>query len=166
VAYEVHDGPTQVAVATHQYLQAFADDCPPTTAEGREKLDRALELAQQTVKEARRVIEGLRPTTLDDFGLTTVLCQRVEEHGAGSRPTTDFEPGPLRSGSLLSSQHRILSSRCVHFADNGLPNHSSPANLLREHFLHGAGGHRQITPQVHQPVHQPATNSCEQRRTT
>lgn len=29
VAYEVHDGPTQVAIAAHQHLQAFADDHLP-----------------------------------------------------------------------------------------------------------------------------------------
>jgi signal transduction histidine kinase len=30
-------------------------------------------LAQQTVREARRVIAGLRPTALDDFGLSTAI---------------------------------------------------------------------------------------------
>jgi len=29
VAYEVHDGPTQLLIATHQLLQAFAEDHPP-----------------------------------------------------------------------------------------------------------------------------------------
>jgi signal transduction histidine kinase len=79
VAYEVHDGLTQVAIAAHLYLQAFAEDHPPDSAAGREELDRALGLVQQTVMEARRVIEGLRPAALDDFGLSTAIRLEVEE---------------------------------------------------------------------------------------
>jgi steroid delta-isomerase-like uncharacterized protein len=45
VAYEVHDGPTQVAIAAHQHLQAFADNHPPGSTVELGELDRALELA-------------------------------------------------------------------------------------------------------------------------
>lgn len=79
VAYEVHDGPTQVAIAAHQHLQAFADDHPPGSTVEPGELDRALELAQRAVREARHIIEGLRPTALDDFGLAVAIRMRVEE---------------------------------------------------------------------------------------
>lgn len=78
VAYEVHDSLTQVAVAAHQHLQAFADEHPSGSKVRSSELDRALKLAQRTVKEARGVIEGLRPTALDDFGLAIALRQLVE----------------------------------------------------------------------------------------
>ncbi|HLL40625.1 MAG TPA: PAS domain S-box protein [Rubrobacteraceae bacterium] len=79
VAYEVHDGLAQVAVAAHTYLNAFARRYVPDNDRDREKLDRALELIEQTVVEARRVIADLRPTALDDFGLATALRLQVEE---------------------------------------------------------------------------------------
>ncbi len=79
VAYEVHDGLTQVAVAAHQHLQDFAYKHPPSSPVCKEKLDRALALAQQTVKETRNIIEGLRPTALDDFGLAATVRLRIEE---------------------------------------------------------------------------------------
>ncbi len=79
VAYEVHDGLTQTAAAAHLYLQAFSEDHPPATAKGREELDRALGLVRKTVVEARHVIEGLRPTALDDFGLATAIRLEVEQ---------------------------------------------------------------------------------------
>jgi signal transduction histidine kinase len=79
VAYEVHDGLTQLAVATYQHLQVFSGDHPPGSKVEPGELDRALDLAQRTIKESRRVIEGLRPTVLDDFGLATAVRQRVEE---------------------------------------------------------------------------------------
>jgi len=78
VAREVHDGLTQVAIGTHQSLQAFADDHPPNTAAGDERLNRVLELARETVREARYVITDLRPTALDDFGLVAALRLNVE----------------------------------------------------------------------------------------
>jgi nitrate/nitrite-specific signal transduction histidine kinase len=68
VAYEVHDGLAQVAASAHQHLQTYADCYAPDTEEARAALDRTVDLVQRTVREARRVIAGLRPTALDDFG--------------------------------------------------------------------------------------------------
>jgi PAS domain S-box-containing protein len=78
IAYEVHDGPTQVAVGAYQHLQAFACMYPPDTAEGRKALDEAVELTRRTVEESREVIANFRPTVLDDFGLATAVRLHVE----------------------------------------------------------------------------------------
>ena len=78
VAYEVHDGLAQTAAAAHHLLLAFARRYPPDSEEAQRILDRALELVQQTVGEARQVIADLRPTVLDDFGLATAIRQQVE----------------------------------------------------------------------------------------
>ena len=77
-AYELHDGLAQVAASAHQHLQAFASHYPAPTPQAREELERVLELAQRSVKEARRLIAGLRPTALDDFGVATALRLLVE----------------------------------------------------------------------------------------
>lgn len=82
VAYEVHDSLTQMAVATQQRLEIFAEDYPPESAEGQEELEKLIELSQRTVDEARRVIAGLRPTALDDFGLASAARLQVEELNA------------------------------------------------------------------------------------
>ena len=76
VAYEVHDGLAQMIVAVQQHLQAFAKQYPPDSTEGRERLAWTLDLARQTVDETRRVIGGLRPTALDDYGLATAVRRR------------------------------------------------------------------------------------------
>src|SRR6266480_110959 len=78
VAYELHDGLAQVAASAHQHLQAFAGHYHPHSPRARQELERALELAQLSVREARRLIAGLRPTALDDFGLATALRLQVE----------------------------------------------------------------------------------------
>ena len=85
VAYEVHDGLAQTAAAAHQLLQAFARLYSPDSDKARRNLDRALELVQQTVGEARQVIADLRPTVLDDFGLATAIRQQVQRFGGDGR---------------------------------------------------------------------------------
>jgi signal transduction histidine kinase len=85
VAYEVHDGLAQTAAAAHQLLQAFARRYPPDSAKASGNLDRALELVQQTVGEARQVIADLRPTALDDFGLPTAIRQQVQRLAGDGR---------------------------------------------------------------------------------
>jgi signal transduction histidine kinase len=79
VAREVHDGLTQVAIATHQLLQSFADDHPPGSIVREGELDRALRLAQQSVVEARHVIESLRPTSLEHLGLSAAISLLVDQ---------------------------------------------------------------------------------------
>jgi signal transduction histidine kinase len=79
IAYDVHDGLAQVAASAHQHLQAFARHHRPRTPHGRAELDRVLELARQTVEEARRVVANLRPVELEEFGLAHALRLQVEE---------------------------------------------------------------------------------------
>lgn len=84
VAYEVHDELAQIAASTHQHLQAFARAHRPRSPEARKQLDRAMELAQRTVREARRIVGNLRPIVLDDFGLTAGIrlqFEAVEQEG-------------------------------------------------------------------------------------
>lgn len=83
LSYEIHDGITQQAAATHHLLQAFASEYGkliaghPDTArllgidsdKYADRMDRILAGAQKTVKDARSLIFYLSPTELDDFGL-------------------------------------------------------------------------------------------------
>ena len=79
VAYEIHDGFTQIAVAAYQRLQTFVEHRRPESEEDGEALEDAIALVRRTVKEARFVIANLRPTTLDDFGLATAIRIQIEE---------------------------------------------------------------------------------------
>lgn len=79
IAYDLHDGLAQVAAATHLSLQTFASHYRPRSPETRQQLDRSLDLARRVVREARQAIAGLRPTTLDDFGLERALRLHIQE---------------------------------------------------------------------------------------
>lgn len=73
IAYELHDGLAQTVTSTHQHLQAFAARYRSRSPRTRAALDHVLDLARHSVQEVRRVIAGLRPTALEDFGLALAL---------------------------------------------------------------------------------------------
>jgi signal transduction histidine kinase len=78
IAYELQEGLAQVAASAHLHLQAFAGHYRPRSPQAKQELDRALELARRSVREAQRLIAGLRPTALDDLGLAAALHLLVE----------------------------------------------------------------------------------------
>jgi len=104
VAYEIHDGLAQVAASAHQHLQTFADYHAPASAAGRNALDVTVDLVQRTVREARRLIAGLRPTALDDFGLGTAIRLEVEAlRSEGWQVTYEEDLGEERLPSTLET---------------------------------------------------------------
>jgi PAS domain S-box-containing protein len=104
VAYEVHDGLAQVAAAAQQHLEAFAAYCRPRNERARHELEQALELSCRTVSEARRVIAGLRPTVLDDFGLARALSLEIEALRTDGWAVTYREAiGPERLPALVET---------------------------------------------------------------
>jgi signal transduction histidine kinase len=88
VAYEIHDGLTQMAAAAYRRLALFAEHRLPEDTQDREELEDVVAIVRRTVGEARRLIANLRPTTLDDFGLATAVRMQAEELRAEGYKTT------------------------------------------------------------------------------
>jgi PAS domain S-box-containing protein len=104
VAYEVHDGLAQIAAAAQQHLEAFASRYRSASSERRDELGQALTLARATVREARRVIAGLRPTVLDDFGLAPAIAFELQGlRGEGWQVEYTDGLGPLRLEPTLET---------------------------------------------------------------
>jgi PAS domain S-box-containing protein len=78
LAYEIHDGVAQMASGVQQLVEAYAHDFPGATEAARNRMDVTIGLARRTVSEIRRVLAGLRPTVLDDFGLARGLRAYAE----------------------------------------------------------------------------------------
>ncbi|MDY6995641.1 MAG: GAF domain-containing sensor histidine kinase [Actinomycetota bacterium] len=79
LAGDIHDGISQRLVTLAYRLDAASQAAKsPDSADDRsaltEQLDRARELAQLTLQEARAAISGLRPPVLDDLGLSGGLA--------------------------------------------------------------------------------------------
>jgi signal transduction histidine kinase len=134
VAYEIHDGLAQVAASAHQHLQTFADYHAPESKGGREALGRTVELVQRTVREARRLIAGLRPTVLDDFGLATAIRLEVEALRAeGWQVTYDEDLGDQR----LAPQIETALFRVAQEALTNVRKHAGRARVAVSLGQHG-----------------------------
>lgn len=76
VAYDIHDGLLQYVIAADMHLKAFTATLSPDRPELAE-MRRGLERLHAAIREGRRVISDLRPSTLDDFGLVDTLHRHL-----------------------------------------------------------------------------------------
>ena len=142
VAYEVHDGLAQVAVAAHQHLQAFARRHPPDTERGRRDLDRILKLVRATVSDARRIIANLRPTTLDDLGLVATILIEVERlREEGYRVDYDERIGDER----LPDSMEIALYRVIQEALTNMRKHAQARSVCIELWSEGGEVRLEVT---------------------
>ena len=78
VAYDIHDGLAQLMVSAHQHLQTFGIYHGNGDARAEPSLQKGLFMLQKSIEEVRKVIAGLRPSELDDFGLVAALQLTVQ----------------------------------------------------------------------------------------
>ena len=86
LAGDIHDGISQRLITLSYRLDAAAQAVPGDPAMVSEQLDKARELVELTLQEARAAIGGLRPPVLDDLGLAGGLASL-----ARSIPQIDLE---------------------------------------------------------------------------
>jgi PAS domain S-box-containing protein len=173
VAYEVHDGLTQVAIAAHQLLQDFAYDHPPGSTVGEGELDRVLEVARQTVTEARSVTAALRPTALDDFGLAAAIRQHVESlraagwHIAYEENLKEFRPPAEVETALYRVAQEALTNVRKHARTNeaGVVLVHRNQRLRLEIFDPGCGFDPEATLEVSGPGERIGLSSMRERVT-
>jgi signal transduction histidine kinase len=79
VAYDIHDGLAQLMVSAHQHLQTFGIYHANGDVRAEPSLQKGLFMLQKSIEEVRKVIAGLRPSELDDFGLVAALQLTVQK---------------------------------------------------------------------------------------
>ncbi len=94
LAYDIHDGLIQRLVGARLHLRNFVAQYDEASSEAKVALDKGLTQLVTAIAEARRMIEGLRPATLDDLGLVAALDQYVQELGAEAGWDVAIEADP------------------------------------------------------------------------
>jgi signal transduction histidine kinase len=86
-------------------------------AESRDKLDSVIQMLNQAMMLKRRVVENLRPSLLDHFGLTVALRSHFDEHCAragiecvSTLPEEGLELDPVTQLSLFRVAQEALSN--------------------------------------------------------
>ena len=73
VAYDIHDGLLQYLVAARLLLRNYAAMAEKNPTSARQLLEAGMEQVATAISEGRRIIEGMRPTLLDDLGLEAAV---------------------------------------------------------------------------------------------
>lgn len=96
VAYDLHDGLIQQLVGARFYLTNWRASSPPEMAGNESSFQRGCDALSEAIVEGRRIIEGLRPSALDDLGLQEALRDLAEHtaQAAGWELSLDLNPLP------------------------------------------------------------------------
>lgn len=78
IAYEIHDGCVQTVTAALMNLESYRHQRVVSPEVADQLLDRAMQLLRDSIAEARRLIQGLRPAVLDEGGLIPALETMVK----------------------------------------------------------------------------------------
>jgi len=73
VAYDIHDGLLQYLVATRLLMRNYAVMLEQNPNAAHELLQEGMDQLASAINEGRRIIEGMRPTLLDDLGLEAAV---------------------------------------------------------------------------------------------
>ena len=79
VAYDIHDGLLQYLVATRLLLRNYAALLEQNPDAAHDLLKEGMDQLATAINEGRRIIEGMRPTLLDDLGLEAALREMAQE---------------------------------------------------------------------------------------
>lgn len=91
VAYEIHDGLAQQLTGTLYSFQIFRELRGRSPEEAEKAFERGMELLAESLAESRRLINGLRPPILDDYGVVDAIEYLVCETGKIGGLTIEFD---------------------------------------------------------------------------
>ncbi|MGA2031091.1 MAG: cache domain-containing protein [Thermoguttaceae bacterium] len=90
VAYEIHDGLAQPLTAAIMSFEALKSMPVEASAAIKERFASALELLRDSLAETRRLMSGLRPQVLDDFGILAAVEHLVKASRITSSVQIDY----------------------------------------------------------------------------
>ncbi len=127
VAYDIHDGLIQYLVGARLHLSKLFTQQQIFSPRAQAVLDETMTHLTRAVQEGRRVIEGLRPTLLDDMGLAPALNELARDVGniAGWQVRFANELGDER----LSSATELTAFRVAQEALTNVRKHADATQV-------------------------------------
>ena len=124
IARELHDGPLQSMVQVLRALDSMASDA---TESQRGPLAAARESAETVADELRRFSRDLRPSVLDDLGISAAIRSEAEslEHRAGMNVTVNVQGRARR----VEEDTELALLRITQEAVRNIERHSGASNV-------------------------------------
>jgi PAS domain S-box-containing protein len=119
VAYEIHDGFAQDLTGALYSLQGFREIQAANPLKAWQTFDKALFLIHRSLDEARRLIGGLRPPILDEYGIVAAVDYLIYEAEESKEREIEFVhdvkferlPAPLESVIFRIIQESLSNAR-------------------------------------------------------
>jgi PAS domain S-box-containing protein len=122
IARDLHDETTQLLTSLTAYLEAAAETLPAGADEARVFLRKAQALCVNIFDELRKLINELRPSSLDGFGLMAAIHSLVESHLKSAGVNVNFRTtGKVRR---LAPSLEIALFRVIQEALNNIARHA------------------------------------------
>ncbi len=121
IAYEIHDGLAQQLAAAIMQFESFVRKGTRRSADASHTSQIVLELLRQCLAETRRLISGLRPPILDQFGIVAALQNLATESQENWQVGVDFryevafdQLEPLLENAIYRIAQESLTNACRH----------------------------------------------------
>ena len=117
LGFEIHDGIVQEMTAALMFLESTAAEIEPQVGQLPDSLTQAMSLLRHAVGEARKLIAGLQPVSLEPGGLTPALAELVAEFRQRSAMEIRLEINQLERlpAPIEHALYRIVRE-CLHNA--------------------------------------------------
>ncbi|MBN1910862.1 MAG: PAS domain S-box protein [Pirellulales bacterium] len=130
VAFEIHDGFSQQLSGAALNFEAAQELCTDTPEQAKSFFAEGLRLLRQSLDESRRLVRGLRPPVLDQFGIVPAIEHLIADHLAGGGVKVDFTSG-INARRLARPLENALF-RIVQEALNNIRQHSQSEHVRIE----------------------------------
>ena len=119
VAFEIHDGFSQQLTGALLNLEASEQFFSADPQRAKQYFDRGIGLLRKSIAESRRLVAGLRPPVLEEFGIIPEIEQLVAENIEDGGPETEFSSNilkqrlapPLESAIFRIVQESLANAR-------------------------------------------------------
>ena len=119
VAFEIHDGFSQQLTGALLNLEASQQFSSADPQRAKQNFDRGIGLLRKSIAESRRLVAGLRPPVLEEFGIIPAIEQLVAENVENGGPETEFSSNilkqrlapPLESAIFRIVQESLTNAR-------------------------------------------------------
>ncbi|NUQ65538.1 MAG: sensor histidine kinase [Pirellulales bacterium] len=91
IAYEIHDGLAQQLAGASMQIQALRAMVGNASSETSRAFDTVQRLLEDSLREARGLINGLRPPSLDEYGVEAAIEELISRKGLGQEVQIEFQ---------------------------------------------------------------------------
>jgi signal transduction histidine kinase len=119
IAFDVHDGVSQLIVSAKQHVDTARDVAPGDPARAGREMARAADCLEGAIVETRRVLQALRPSAVDALGLAPAMRRAIEDAAREAGWAARFEDqlGDARlSPAVETAAFRILQEGLLNAA--------------------------------------------------